>query len=161
MLDVLKDSADAAPTRLLKVLADPEAAGEMLGGGRAVELFEHAVAANPLSEPVLGVDQNALFAEGRCCAGRRGFLDTTDQSWNSGGVIPLLLPGLVPAVDLDRNPNLRPLRDRQVDRSSLPFEVPEAGLRCHIAKVETRNAGEDLLGKLALIPGLCLAEIRA
>ncbi len=46
-------------------------------------------------------------------------------------------------------------------RSSLPFEVPEAGLRCHIAKVETRNAGEDLLGKLALIPGLCLAEIRA
>jgi protein-tyrosine phosphatase len=38
--DVLKDSADAAPAQLLKVTADPKSAEEMLGGGKAVSLFE-------------------------------------------------------------------------------------------------------------------------
>src|SRR5450759_1902331 len=38
--DVLKDSADAAPAQLLKVTSDPKAAEEMLGGGKAVSLFE-------------------------------------------------------------------------------------------------------------------------
>jgi protein-tyrosine phosphatase len=41
VLDVLKDSANAAPAQLLKVLSDPKGAEEMLGGGRAGALFEH------------------------------------------------------------------------------------------------------------------------
>ena len=39
-LDVFKDSADAGPAQLLKVRSDPKAAEEMLGGGRALPLFE-------------------------------------------------------------------------------------------------------------------------
>lgn len=38
--DVLEDSQGAAPAQLLKVLADPALAEEMLGGGRSVQLFE-------------------------------------------------------------------------------------------------------------------------
>jgi protein-tyrosine phosphatase len=38
--DVLKDSTNAAPAQLLKVFSDPKMADEMLGGGRAVALFE-------------------------------------------------------------------------------------------------------------------------
>jgi len=38
--DVLKDSPNAAPAELLKVISDPKAAEEMLGGGKAVTLFE-------------------------------------------------------------------------------------------------------------------------
>lgn len=44
--DVLKDSADAAPAQLLKVTSDPKAAEEMLGGGKAVTLFESAYRKN-------------------------------------------------------------------------------------------------------------------
>lgn len=40
VLDVLKDSADAAPAQLLAVLQDPQAAQQMLGGGKAAALFE-------------------------------------------------------------------------------------------------------------------------
>jgi protein-tyrosine phosphatase len=42
VVDVLKDSADAAPAQLSKVLADPKAAEEMLGGGKGLALFESA-----------------------------------------------------------------------------------------------------------------------
>jgi len=40
VVDVLKDSADAAPAQLLKVPSDPKLAEEMLGGGKALPLFE-------------------------------------------------------------------------------------------------------------------------
>ena len=40
VVDVLKDSVNAAPAQLFKVLSDPKAAEEMLGGGKAVALFE-------------------------------------------------------------------------------------------------------------------------
>jgi protein-tyrosine phosphatase len=40
VVDVLKGSADAAPAQLFKVLADPKAAEEMLGGGKGLALFE-------------------------------------------------------------------------------------------------------------------------
>jgi protein-tyrosine phosphatase len=40
VLDVFKDSKDAAPAQLFKVTSDPKAAEEMLGGGKAVTLFE-------------------------------------------------------------------------------------------------------------------------
>ena len=40
VLDVLADSADAAPAQLLPLLNDPTAAKKALGGGRAVALFE-------------------------------------------------------------------------------------------------------------------------
>jgi protein-tyrosine phosphatase len=39
--DVLKDSQSAAPAALLKVLSDPALAEQMLGDGRAVQLFEN------------------------------------------------------------------------------------------------------------------------
>jgi protein-tyrosine phosphatase len=38
--DVLKDSQSAAPAALLKVLSDPALAEQMLGGGKAVQMFE-------------------------------------------------------------------------------------------------------------------------
>jgi protein-tyrosine phosphatase len=38
--DVLADSQSAAPAQLLRVLADPALAEQMLGGGKAVALFE-------------------------------------------------------------------------------------------------------------------------
>jgi len=40
VVDVLKDSVNAAPAQLFKVLADPQAAEEMLGGGKGLALFE-------------------------------------------------------------------------------------------------------------------------
>jgi protein-tyrosine phosphatase len=40
VVDVLKDSADAAPAQLYRVASDPQAAEEMLGGGKAEKLFE-------------------------------------------------------------------------------------------------------------------------
>jgi len=40
VVDVLKDSALAAPAQLLKVTSDPKLAEEMLGGGKALPLFE-------------------------------------------------------------------------------------------------------------------------
>jgi protein-tyrosine phosphatase len=39
VVDVFKDSVDAAPTQLFKVLADPKAAEAMLGGGKGLALF--------------------------------------------------------------------------------------------------------------------------
>lgn len=39
VVDVLKDATGAAPAQLMKVLSDPKAAAEMLGGGKAVALF--------------------------------------------------------------------------------------------------------------------------
>jgi protein-tyrosine phosphatase len=41
VVDVLEDSASAAPAQLLRVLSDPKSAEEMLGEGKAVALFEH------------------------------------------------------------------------------------------------------------------------
>jgi protein-tyrosine phosphatase len=41
VVDVLADSSSAAPAQLIKVLGDPTAAAEMLGGDKAVKLFEH------------------------------------------------------------------------------------------------------------------------
>lgn len=38
--DVLKDSAGAAPAQLMKISSDPKLAEEMLGGGKALPLFE-------------------------------------------------------------------------------------------------------------------------
>ena len=38
--DVLKDSQSAAPAQLHKVLSDPALAEQMLGGGKAVQMFE-------------------------------------------------------------------------------------------------------------------------
>ena len=38
--DVLADSTDAAPAQLQKVMSDPKGAGELLGGGKAVAMFE-------------------------------------------------------------------------------------------------------------------------
>ena len=38
--DVLKDSQSAAPAQLLKVLSDPALAEQMLGGDKALQLFE-------------------------------------------------------------------------------------------------------------------------
>jgi protein-tyrosine phosphatase len=40
VVDVFKDSTDAAPAQLFKVLSDPKAAEEMLGGGKGQALFE-------------------------------------------------------------------------------------------------------------------------
>src|SRR5450759_4239737 len=40
VVDVLKDSADAAPAQLMKLPSDPKLAEEMLGGGKALPLFE-------------------------------------------------------------------------------------------------------------------------
>ena len=40
VVDVLKNSADAAPAQLFKVLSDPKAAEETLGGGKGLTLFE-------------------------------------------------------------------------------------------------------------------------
>jgi len=40
VVDVLKDSVNAAPPQLFKVLSDPKAAEEMLGGGKGLALFE-------------------------------------------------------------------------------------------------------------------------
>ena len=40
VVDVLADAAGAAPAQLLQVLGDPQAAVAMLGGGKAVTLFE-------------------------------------------------------------------------------------------------------------------------
>ena len=37
--DVLKDSSGAAPAQLLRILSDPKAAEEMLGGGKSIEIF--------------------------------------------------------------------------------------------------------------------------
>lgn len=39
VLDVLEDSASAAPAQLISVLSDPAAASAMLGGGQAIALF--------------------------------------------------------------------------------------------------------------------------
>ncbi len=39
VVDVLKDASGAAPAQLMKALADPKAAAEMLGDGKAVALF--------------------------------------------------------------------------------------------------------------------------
>jgi protein-tyrosine phosphatase len=41
VVDVLKDASGAAPAQLMKALGDPKAAEQMLGGGKAVALFEH------------------------------------------------------------------------------------------------------------------------
>jgi protein-tyrosine phosphatase len=38
--DVLKDSQSAAPAQVLQALSDPALAEQMLGGGKAVQLFE-------------------------------------------------------------------------------------------------------------------------
>jgi protein-tyrosine phosphatase len=40
VVDVLKDSEDAAPAQLFSVMTDPAAAEKMLGGGRGLKLFE-------------------------------------------------------------------------------------------------------------------------
>jgi protein-tyrosine phosphatase len=40
VLDILKDSSQAGAVQLLAVLSDPKAAETMLGGGKAVALFE-------------------------------------------------------------------------------------------------------------------------
>ena len=39
-IDILADSAQAGPAMLMKVMGDPKAAEEMLGGGKALGLFE-------------------------------------------------------------------------------------------------------------------------
>jgi len=41
-LDILADSTDAAPAMLLKVIGDPPAAEEALGGGKALSLFQNS-----------------------------------------------------------------------------------------------------------------------
>jgi protein-tyrosine phosphatase len=41
VVDVMADSAAAAPAQIIKVLGDPKAAADLLGGGKAVTLFEH------------------------------------------------------------------------------------------------------------------------
>jgi protein-tyrosine phosphatase len=41
-IDVMADSTDAAPTQMMEVLGNPQAAEEMLGGGRAQQLFTAA-----------------------------------------------------------------------------------------------------------------------
>ena len=41
VVDVLKDSADAAPAQLMRLPSDPKLAEEMLGGGKALPLFEN------------------------------------------------------------------------------------------------------------------------
>ncbi len=40
VLDILKDSSNSAPTLLLKVIGDPKEAEEVLGGGKALPLFQ-------------------------------------------------------------------------------------------------------------------------
>jgi protein-tyrosine phosphatase len=40
VVDVLRDSQDAAPAQLFSVMTDPAAAEKMLGGGRGLKLFE-------------------------------------------------------------------------------------------------------------------------
>ena len=42
VLDILKDSSQAGAAQLLAVLGDPKAAEAMLGGGKAVALFEES-----------------------------------------------------------------------------------------------------------------------
>jgi protein-tyrosine phosphatase len=42
VVDVLADAPDAAPAQLHKALADPDHGQKLLGGGKAVALFEHA-----------------------------------------------------------------------------------------------------------------------
>jgi protein-tyrosine phosphatase len=41
VVDVLADAQGAAPAQLMRVLSDPAAAEQLLGGGKAVELFVH------------------------------------------------------------------------------------------------------------------------
>jgi protein-tyrosine phosphatase len=41
-LDILADSAQAGPAMLLKVMDDPDAAEELLGGGKALGLFQNS-----------------------------------------------------------------------------------------------------------------------
>jgi protein-tyrosine phosphatase len=42
VLDILKDSSQAGAAQLLAVHGDPKAAEAMLGGGKAVALFEES-----------------------------------------------------------------------------------------------------------------------
>ncbi len=49
VLDILKDSSSAGPAQVLKVLGDPKAAEAMLGGGRAVSLFEKGYRGLPVN----------------------------------------------------------------------------------------------------------------
>jgi protein-tyrosine phosphatase len=62
LIDVLEDSASAAPAQLLKVLSDPKGAEEMLGGGKAVALFEHAYR-EIVSLPSARAGYSRLFAD--------------------------------------------------------------------------------------------------
>jgi protein-tyrosine phosphatase len=41
-IDILADSAQAGPAMLLRVMGDPKAAEELLGDGKALELFQHS-----------------------------------------------------------------------------------------------------------------------
>ena len=60
--DVLKDSADAVPAQLLKVVTDPKAAEEMLGGGKALPLFESGYRAI-VSLPSARAGYHRLFSD--------------------------------------------------------------------------------------------------
>ena len=42
VIDILADSSSTAPAQVIQVLSDPKAAEELFGGGRAVQLFQHA-----------------------------------------------------------------------------------------------------------------------
>ena len=66
VVDVLKDSVDAAPAQLLKVLSDPQAAEEMLGGGKGLTLFESAY-------------REILSLPSACAAYHRLFSDLTKE----------------------------------------------------------------------------------
>jgi protein-tyrosine phosphatase len=65
-LDVLKDSAVAAPAQLLHMRSDPKAAEEMLGGGKAEPLFESGY-------------REIVSLPSACAAYRRLFSDLTRE----------------------------------------------------------------------------------
>jgi protein-tyrosine phosphatase len=62
VVDVLKDSVDAAQAQLLKVATDPQAAEEMLGGGKAEPLFERGYR-KIVSLPSACVAYHRLFSD--------------------------------------------------------------------------------------------------
>jgi protein-tyrosine phosphatase len=64
VLDILKDSSQAGAAQLLAVLGDPKAAEAMLGGGKALALFEEATASLIRFDP-FGLPDQAVLDPGQ------------------------------------------------------------------------------------------------
>jgi protein-tyrosine phosphatase len=62
VVDVFKDSVDAAPAQLFSVMSDPKAAEEMLGDGKGLTLFE-AGYREIVSLPGAGAEYGRMFTD--------------------------------------------------------------------------------------------------